>query len=167
MAFKGRKSRELKNNTLVEKLKELVPPSEFRIWRKSEIPEFLKQRPRESDSKRASYENQAVLVVATTWSEGKPLGDQFPSGIAYYICYYRDDLDKNQEQEFNKDPRWVYRATDNKVYNYPYYDDEHSLAAECTGTSMAWLDKSFRLPEENSGPITLLDEYGTQYGDYE
>lgn len=167
MAFEGRKSRVLKDDTIEKELEELVPPSTFRIWRKSEIPAFLKQRPRESDGKRASYENQAVLVVATAWSGGKPLGDQIPSGIAYNICYYRDDLDQNQEQEFNKDPRWVYRATDNKLYNYPYYDEEHSVAAECTGTSMAWLDRSFRLPGEDTGSITLLDKCGTRHGDHE
>lgn len=96
-----------------------------------------------------------------------PLGDATPSGIAYNISYYRDDLDKNQEQEFNKDPRWVYRATDGKLYNYPYYDAEHAIAAQCTGTSMAWLEKTFRLPKENSGPLILLDDYRTQYGKYE
>ena len=167
MAFVGRKSRKLKDDTLIKELEGLVPANTFRIWRKSEIPELLRQAPKATDDKRASYENQVVLVVATKWSEGKPLGSATPSGIAYNISYYRDDLDKNKEQEFNKDPRWVYMATDDEPYNYPYYDDEHSIAAQYTDTSMAWLNKSFKLPDVDSGPLTLLDEQGTEYGKYE
>lgn len=153
------KFRHLKSQSIVDKLAADVAPGHYRFYEPFEIPSYL--------SPRGRYGNTCILVLATTWNPNSDLYGHSPSGNLYYVSTFRDDLDRSQQQEFNKDVQLIFRDADGESYTAHLYDrSEHSVSAVANGTSLPFLKKAFRLPPAKTGTINNLIKCNTSIWPY-
>lgn len=140
-----------------------LSPGRYKYYEDESIPGFLK----EDDQLRTPSAYQCKLVVATTWNQGK-IGEITPAGTAYLVFDFADHRHREDDFHFNKEVKFYYtdergqdwRLTMNKDV------DGHYIDAVATGTTLAYLQSSYKLPKKPEGTIDDLLDEGTSIGPY-
>jgi len=139
-----------------------VEPGEF-VYYGNNGPSILQ----EGNVQRGTGGHKCMMIVATAWGQGV-VGGITPHGPIYLVFSYLDDQHKGGLPHFNKEVQFYFRDSDGNPFRMTMNKevDGHYIDAVATGTALAYLQGSYKLPTNPEGTIDDLLDEGTSIGPY-